>query len=101
MYELRDRYGHDVLHAGMQPVGSETLRMLCAWAEIIIISNVADLNREKCRESARVLNDYMSKVYSIEIGEDRWRDPMNKELRKIICGKIKEHHELIVSSLIP
>jgi len=91
VYELRDRFNHDALHASMKKASLETISMLYEWADIVIVSNLFDLGVS--RES--------QKTYSLELGKDVWRDPMNRELRALIRKKIMAHASPRITSLIP
>lgn len=70
-YLLKYKYGADALNCGWQGNAPATLKMLCEWAEFIIL--VEEWMREK------ISQEYHYKVRVFDVGPDRFFQP-NMEL---------------------
>lgn len=64
--------GHDAVSISYDWNSNETFEMMCYWAEKIIPM------REKFID--RIPEEYHNKILKVDIGEDIWGNPLNKDL---------------------
>lgn len=81
-YLLKYRYGADALACGWEGNSHDTVEMLCAWADFIII--VQEFMREK------ILIEHQHKVHVFDVGIDRFFRP-NMELLELFDGMILQN----------
>ena len=62
----------DALACGVIPNKPETLKMLCEWADKVLVVDTPLLEF--------VPKGYEGKIIDLAIGEDRWHDPLNEDL---------------------
>ena len=79
-YCLKKRGYKNVIAIGWNDTSEETLKMLCDWADKILVAKpyhgyMLPSGREKIDQT-------------FTIGEDKWLNPFNKELHKIINIKL-------------
>lgn len=72
---LKER-GHDALAASLSFNAPETLRLLCAWAEKVIIVGEATLR-------SGLPGECQPKTVLHDVGPDRWGVPFHPELRSL------------------
>jgi galactitol-specific phosphotransferase system IIB component len=76
---LNERGYTNVIAIGVTNTSMKTLAMLWNWADLILLA----------KPTHNVFFPISDKVYTkFTIGEDRWQDPYNKELHKIINKKL-------------
>lgn len=79
---LKYKFDVDAMSASIERNTDSTLEMLFDWADLIIIT------QEKFRENIR--KPWMGNVVIMDIGHDRWANPMSIELLDIALSKITE-----------
>lgn len=65
-------WGHDIIPIGVRTNSSETIKMLCEWADIIILTS--------SEPHIAVPSEYISKVRLFDVGPDIYKRPFNPEL---------------------
>lgn len=85
-YILADHFGfRKVLACGWEKNDEETVRMLCEWADVVLVVGSAD---------SWVLNSSLvpppNKTVLINIGEDRWGRYNHPDLVGVLRPKIEE-----------
>lgn len=81
-YLLKYQYGADALNCGWEGNSAATVKMLCAWAEIIIV--VEEFMKPKVNE------EFQHKVRVFDCGPDRFFQP-NVELLAIFDEMIQNN----------
>lgn len=81
-YLLKYRYGADALACGWEGNTNDTVEMLCAWAEIILVVEAF--------MKPKVNDEFQHKVRVFDCGPDRFFQP-NVELLAIFDGMIKNN----------
>ncbi len=82
MYELRDRFGHEAIAVSLRRSTVGTLALLYEWADHVLVPELS------------MVDEFFDKTFSedkiivLEIGRDRWRNPMDQKLRRLIRGKL-------------
>lgn len=76
-------WAHDVLTVGLDRNTPETIRMLCDWADRIIITHT---NQE-------IPGDFPEKVQLWNLGPDTYPRPFNKDLLHKVRALMQEHRE--------
>lgn len=76
-------WGHDVIAAGLKRNKTETLQMLCEWADRIIVTDKDQW--EKLRA------DHLFKLRLWDIGPDVYPRPFNKEMLAIVRRLMEAH----------
>lgn len=88
---LKYGHGHDTLAVGIEGNSPETLKMLCQWAEVIVVM------------SAHMIDDipkeFESKVRLCEVGKDVYFNP-NKELYGLCADWVDGQNDLRLGVLI-
>ena len=75
-YCLKKRGYKNVIATGWNNTSSETLKMLCDWADKILVAKPSH---------GDMLPNGKEKIDQVfTIGDDKWLNPMNKELKEII-----------------
>ena len=75
-YCLKKRGYKNVIATGWNNTSSETLEMLCDWADKILVAK---------SQHGDMLPSGKEKVDAqFTIGDDKWLNPMNKELHEIV-----------------
>ena len=75
-YCLKKRGYKNVIATGWNDTSEETLTMLCEWADTILVAKPYH---------GDMLPSGKEKIDTVfTIGEDRWLNPLNKELHEII-----------------
>src|SRR4051812_17963854 len=77
--------GHDVLSVGTETNSKDTLRMLTAWADKIIMTEPG--------QKVPINSDEVAKVELWNIGEDKYPRPFNKQLLAIVKRLIAENRD--------
>ena len=72
--------GHDVLAVGALNNSKQTVEMLCAWADKIIVMDDALL----------VAAAEPGKLSYLNVGPDRWGNPFHPELQSLVREKIHQ-----------
>ena len=75
--------GVEAISIGVRTSTKETVKLLADWADKIIV--VADGHVMK-----RFPNGYAYKLIYMDIGEDKWEQPMHPELVKLIKKALKK-----------
>jgi predicted protein tyrosine phosphatase len=88
-YLLKYWYDVDALACSWEKNTSETMAMLCDWAETIFVM------QPEFREF--VPEQYRGKIQVIDVGEDRWFNGMDPDLLKL-CGELLQRLSQDVSS---
>lgn len=82
VYRLNRRHFNNVLAVGHQTTSAETLRMLCEWADIILLAEPHMLEHLP-------LEGLWPKVeHRFTIGPDVWGKAFHPELQEIIKGQL-------------
>jgi len=81
-YLLKYKYGHEALACGQDANSTETIDMLCSWADYVIVmtDDYAKFVPEK----------YKDKLLCYDVGEDRFGYAFHPELLQIIDRMIIE-----------
>ncbi len=80
---LHVKYGHDVLACGFEFNTPETVKMLCEWADYIVV-----MKDEFCKE---IPIEFKDKMVCYHVGPDRFGYAFHPELQQMIDTMIKEH----------
>ncbi len=80
-YLLKYKYGMDALACGWEGNSVETLRMLCEWAEAVIVM------QEQFRQY--VPKEFHDKLYVVDVGPDVWCNSLHPEMLRIIDEKLR------------
>lgn len=80
-YLLKQVYGHDALAVSYKYNAPETLRMLCDWADKIVVMRLGIVQR--------IPAEFFYKILIADVGTDKWFHPSN-ELMTLICKKLQE-----------
>jgi hypothetical protein len=77
-FSLKYNWRHDALAASAAKNSPATMRMLCKWAEkiILMVPQFADV----------IPKVYRSKVTVVDIGPDIWGRPLCADLQSIVSG---------------
>ena len=75
-YVLHDIEGHEAIPVGRIRVSEETMYMMCAWADNIIIM------QPHMEESIPI--DFKHKLLCVDVGQDRWGVYVHPELLDIV-----------------
>lgn len=70
---MKEEFGRDAVAVGWSTAGPELMRVLCAWAQVVVVM------QEKFRE--RIPVEFRSKVVACDVGEDVWVNPRHPELQ--------------------
>ncbi len=79
-YILKTYQGLDVLSCGVIHNTSETLHLLYTWADKIFVLE------SKIKES--IPEEFQEKVWVLDVGEDRWLNPLHPELQTMLADGI-------------
>jgi predicted protein tyrosine phosphatase len=79
---LKEEFGRDAVAIGWSTAGSELMRTLCAWAQVVVIM------QEKFR--GRIPKEFASKVIACDVGEDVWVNPRHPELQGLCREFVKK-----------
>lgn len=78
---LKYKYsGSDVIPAGLN-LSHQTLKMLCNWADIIILTD----------KLQKIPDEYIGKIKVWDVGEDHYPRPFNSELNRLARKIIEEN----------
>ena len=82
-YVLKYNFGHDAIAASWKKNSVETLQLLCEWADkIILMEGIA---------TEQLPEEHSSKMEVMDVGKDRWMNPLHPELVAIIKSRIREY----------
>jgi predicted protein tyrosine phosphatase len=87
-YLLTYKYGHEVLACGWESNTAETRNMLFEWADIIVIMQK---EFEKYVPEQYHNKGDERKLYSYDVGEDRYGNPFHPELQEGLIQMIEKH----------
>lgn len=79
---LLKRKGHDALSCGVVLNAPETLEVLCAWADKVLVAadDLLDGLPDACDD----------KIVRLSIGRDRWGRPMHADLVEVLNARLGE-----------
>lgn len=80
---LNEEFGHEAMSASGRWLGVATRRMLCEWADKIVVMQE--------RMYLYVPKEYMGRLVVCDVGEDRYHTPWHEELR-VQCRKFAEEN---------
>ena len=81
---LFEKYGMDnVLACGIDRNGTETLDMLFAWADVIVVAG-------EQRLADKVPSQWFHKLIHFDIGEDRWGNAFSESLANRLMPMVKQ-----------
>lgn len=88
-YRLTYHHGHEVLACGWESNSTETIEMLCKWADVIIIMQP---QFEKYIPISHHTNDKGErKLFCYDVGEDRFGSAFHSDLQNILETMIQKH----------
>lgn len=82
-YLLRYKYGHEAISAGWETVSSDTLRMLCDWADVVVIMQP--------KFERYISPDFKEKLLCYDVGEDNYGNPFHPILLGSLEKMIETH----------
>ena len=86
-YILNDMFGfRKVLAAGWEKNDPDTIKMLCHWADAVLIVGSAT----KWLNNNSIPPEFKHKYVLLDIGEDVWHHYNNKELVKILGNLLEK-----------
>jgi predicted protein tyrosine phosphatase len=80
-YLLKYKYGCDTLACGWEGNTPETLRMLCEWADFVIIM------QEEFRKY--VPEEFHGKLQVVDVGPDIWCNSLHPDLLEVVDAKLQ------------
>lgn len=80
-YLLKHQYRYDAVCAGVHAAAPETLRMLCQWADRILVCGEQTL-------ACKIPGEFAAKVTQLAIGEDRWGPTYHPELLALMKAEL-------------
>lgn len=83
MYELRDRFGHEAIAVSLRRSTVESLYYFYPWADFVLVPERSMIGEYFDDD----LVDF-EKIINLGIGPDRWRNPMDQKLRRLIRGEL-------------
>ena len=81
-YVLKYGYGQDAIAVSDEKTGDEAFSLLSAWADLIIAMQP--------HFGARVPVMHRSKLRVVDVGDDRWGNPLANELVEYLSGVARE-----------
>lgn len=87
-YVLTYKYGHEALACGWESNSRETIEMLCAWADAIVIMQ-ADMERHIPAHHHNTGTG--RKLFCYDVGPDRFGNAFHPVLQQAIDGMIRQH----------
>jgi hypothetical protein len=89
-YLLKYFYGQDALACGWEKNSPDTLKMLFAWAEVIVVM------QEEFKKY--VPSEYWAKLCIVDIGPDVWFNSLHPEMLQKIDGILKKGLQIGVAA---
>jgi hypothetical protein len=77
--------GHEAINIGIKFSSQDSLRELGQWADKIIMLS----EHKTYLEDLRMVIGDNSKIHAVNIGSDKWGNPFNEELTRIIYNVAK------------
>lgn len=84
---LKSREQHDVIQCGWRVNSTETLKMLCDWADAIVVMerDLIDPFRSKVEKTGPL---DARKIIIVDVGPDYYGHPMNELLVQYLCSVV-------------
>lgn len=80
-YLIKTIYKHEAIAIGIKPSSIETLKMLYAWADMIVVTTSG--------LGIKAPTD-INKIRLLDIGEDIWHNPFAQELQHKLLKSLKD-----------
>jgi len=88
-YLLTYKYGHEALACGQDANSTETIDMLCQWADYVIVME-PDYAKQ-VPEKHHLKEDGSRKLFCYNVGPDRFGYAFHPELQEMLKGMIVQH----------
>ena len=75
--------GHEAIAIGMQFTSEDSLNHFIKWADHVVVLTEHDVYKQRIVMGTRSDDEY----YEMDIGPDRWGNPFNPELHKILVNR--------------
>lgn len=81
-YVLKDAHGQEAIAGGWQSLNHDTIRMLCAWADYVVVMQPAF--------KKYIPDEFQAKVRVVDVGQDVYGTPMHPHLMGFLKSVTRE-----------